>query len=116
MHEQSKSARGPEKTRWAIGALTLWPPVYMLLFFAFIGTMAVAGPGLMNEGAFRSLFVVHFLTILVIFVLIAIYAVDVFRNPAVPEDRRVMWLVLVLLVGIFAMPVYWWLFMRRSPS
>ncbi len=55
----------------------------------------------------------HVLTMLVIFALIAIYAVDIFRNPAVPEDRRVMRLLLVLLFGVFSMPVYWWLYMRQ---
>ncbi len=57
---------------------------------------------------------VHVLTMLVIFALIATYAVDIFRNPAVPEDRRVIWLLLVLLFGVFSMPVYWWLYMRQT--
>ncbi len=31
-------------------------------------------------------------------------------------DHRVLWLVLVLLAGMLAMPVYWWLHMRPEPA
>ncbi len=97
-----------------VGALTAWLPLYMLLFIAFaVFSIAQGGdepPG--GKGGFTALFAVHIVTMLITFALIAIYAIDIFRNPAVPEDRRVMWLLLVLFVNIGAMPVYWWHYMR----
>lgn len=98
------------RTRWVVGVLTIWPIVYVAIFFAVVIDSAVSG----EEDIGAWLFVLHIATMLLMFGLLAIYAIDIFRNPAVREDRRVMWLVLVLFVNIGAMPVYWWHYMRRA--
>ena len=62
--------------------------------------------------AFYVLFGVHMLTILLEFLLIAAYVYDVFHNPRVQGDRRALWAVVLFLGNFFAMPVYWWLYVR----
>jgi hypothetical protein len=47
------------------------------------------------------------------FALMAFYIVHVFKNPALKDDRRALWAV-VLFMGLpFSAPVYWWLFIWR---
>ena len=95
---------------------TLWPLLYMGLFFGFIFSMMLSmpqsggstPPGM--SGFFPGIFMLHMLTILWCFALAAIYLVNVFRNDRVAEDRKVLWAVVILLGGFFAMPVYWYLY------
>jgi hypothetical protein len=47
------------------------------------------------------------------------YVIDVFRNDRVIEEKKALWGVVILLGNIFAMPVYWYLYVRperREPS
>ena len=101
------------RTRWLVGVLTIWPVVYIALFITVVVGKAFSGEG---EGIGVWLLVLHVATMLLMFGLLAVYAIDIFRNPAVREDRRVMWLVLVLFLNIGAMPVYWWHYMRRRDT
>ena len=76
-----------------IGVLTLWPVVYMFIFFAFVLTSSARIPGTAKEpeSAFQSfqlLFAAHIGTMLIIMGLLAFYIVHVFKNPALPENRR----------------------------
>ena len=58
--------------------------------------------------------ILHIFTILLSIALIAVYLVDVFRNQELQDrqDMRTLWIVLIIVVGGFAMPVYWWLYLR----
>ena len=99
--------------------VTLWPIAYMLFFFAVVGIATVAGGGDPDNDLpipFGLLVALHLLTMLVTLALIVIYVIDVFRNPRVDPDHRILWLILILLGGIVAMPVYWWLHMRPVSS
>jgi hypothetical protein len=101
--------------RWLLLAATLWPVVYVLFFFVVVAIAAAAGGGDPDGELpvpFALLITLHLLTMLIIFALLAIYMVDVFRNPDLPEDRRVLWAVVIFLGSVFAMPVYWWLYKR----
>jgi len=62
--------------------------------------------------AFRHVLLVQIGTIILVCVLIATYLVHLFRNDRLPSDRRILWAVVLLLFGIFAFPVYWWLYVR----
>ena len=105
--------------RYLLLVATLWPLAYMLFFFAVVGIASVAGGGEPDGNLpipFGVLIALHLLTMIVTLALIVIYAIDVFRNPRVDPDHRVLWLILILLGGIIAMPVYWWLHLRPSPA
>ena len=43
-----------------------------------------------------------------------VYAVDAFRSPRLSEDTRALWLVLLILLNAWAVPVYWYLHVRPS--
>jgi hypothetical protein len=105
--------------RYLLLVATLWPIAYMLFFFAVVGIAAAAGGGDPDNELsvpFAVLIALHLFTMLVTLALIVIYVIDVFRNPRVDPDHRVLWLILILLGGIIAMPVYWWLHLRPSPA
>jgi len=42
--------------------------------------------------------------------LLAFYIVHVFRTDRVPADKKALWAVVLFLGNVFAMPVYWWLY------
>lgn len=98
------------RTRWVVGALTAWPPIYFVLFISVAVVTVVRGN---EDGPGLWLFALHLGTMVLMLGLLAVYARDIFRNPAVREDRRVMWLVLVIFANVGAMPAYWWNYMRQ---
>jgi hypothetical protein len=101
-----------------IGLFTIWPIIYFFLFMAFFVVTALtmfqqtpqhqSGPGF-----FPYIVIPHVGTMLLMFALMAFYIVHVFKNPALKDDRRALWAV-VLFMGLpFSAPVYWWLFIWR---
>jgi len=100
-----------------VGVLTLWPPLYLAAFTVWWAVLVVGRGVPPSDGGIPTWFVVvavlHLLTILLGFVLLAVYVVDVVRNPRLEgSDMRVVWVLLVVLMGPAAMPVYWWLHLR----
>ena len=105
--------------RYLLLVATLYPVAYMLFFFAVVGIAAASGGGDPDGELpipFGVLIALHILTMLVSLALIVIYVIDVFRNPRVDPDHRILWLILILLGGLIAMPVYWWLHLRPVSS
>jgi hypothetical protein len=47
-------------------------------------------------------------------VFVAIYVLDIFRNPRVPPSDRTAWTLLLLAAGPASMPVYFFRFIRPS--
>ena len=103
---------------YLVGAATLWLPLYFLGFIVFSVAFVMTQSGSISEGgpppAFLVLLALHLLTVGLGFALMAVYLVDVFRNPDLldRQDFRIMWVVLVIVLGAFAMAVYWWLYLR----
>jgi hypothetical protein len=93
---------------------TLLPLAHLVFFFVTI-LVALAG-GLWGESGaawFTALFVVHFLCIVWIWALLAFYLVFLFRSDAVPKDQKVLWAVVLFFGNMFAMPVFWFLYIWR---
>ena len=96
-----------------VGLLTAWPPVYFVGFTAVV-LGAVGGDAFMGDRReFELLFRLHLLTMLVSMGLLAFFVVHCFRNDRVPQERRVMWLLVLFLGNMFAFPVYWYLHVWR---
>lgn len=95
-----------------LAAATIWPFLYVLLF---IGVAILSffvrdnGPGFV----WAIILPLHLLTMLVIFGLTAFYIVNVFRNDRVNKDMKALWAVVIFMGSIFAMPVYWYLYIWR---
>ena len=96
-----------------LAAATIWPFVYMLLFMGVAFFAFLAG----NNGPsiiWTIIIPLHLLTMLMIIGLTAFYIVNVFRNERVGKDMKVLWAVVIFMGSIFAMPVYWYLYIWRA--
>ncbi|HEY3306823.1 MAG TPA: hypothetical protein VGJ93_00060 [Desulfuromonadaceae bacterium] len=103
-----------------LGGCTIWPIVYMVLFMGIIFSQ-VFMMGMMNQPPsgemptfMKIIFSLHFLTMVWMFVLIAIYIRHIFKTEAVPQEKKTLWAVVVFLGNIFAMPVYWYLYIWKK--
>lgn len=103
-----------------LGIATLWPLLYIFIFFAFVfssAILAMNGSAVIGDpsSGFGTIFVLHLFTILLMFVLLTIYIVNVFNNDRVENDKKALWAVVLFLGNIIAMPVYWYLYIWRNP-
>ena len=104
-----------------IGVLSVWPLLYLVFFFIFFATAmfsVMSAPGakeLPLPSVFRFLFPLHMLTILLMFVLLAVYIVHAYRSDQISNDRRILWVIILLFGGMIAFPVYWYLYLWRAP-
>jgi hypothetical protein len=102
-----------------LGLATLWPFLYMILFFLFVFSTfffisGSAGPDSGPPFLFFLFFAVHIFTILWIMGLTIFYMVNVFRNNRVDKDKKVLWAVVLFLGSMIAMPIYWYLYIWRE--
>ena len=63
---------------------------------------------------FVALFVVHMLSVMLIFVLLPIYIVLAVKREQFDQTTRIVWIILICLMGNLAMPVYWYLYVWRN--
>ena len=63
---------------------------------------------------FMLLFVMHFLTIVLMFLLMPFYMVLALHDQRHDQNTRIIWIVLVATLGIVANPVYWYLYVWRK--
>src|ERR1700722_4534196 len=90
---------GNTTAKRALGAATLWPFVYILVFIGFIFSTFLSMSHDTSDAharatlptAFIALFAVHLATMLEIIGLLVFYVVDAFRNPRIPADQRILW-------------------------
>lgn len=102
-----------------LGIVTFWPAAYMVLFFGFIFSTIffISGGDGENLGPpFAIIFILHFLTMLVIAALTVFYIVNVFRNERVEKDKKVLWAIVLFLGNVVAMPIYWWVYIWKAES
>jgi threonine/homoserine/homoserine lactone efflux protein len=97
-----------------IGVLSVWPIVYFFLFMASMVFMFTSAGT--RSPLFASIFVLHVLTMLLIFALMAVYVFHAFNTDRIANDRRVLWVLVLLLGGLIAFPIYWYLYMWRPDS
>lgn len=64
---------------------------------------------------FVALFGAHILTIFLIMGLMPLYIILAVKSSRLDETMRIIWVVLICMLGFFAMPVYWYLYIWREP-
>jgi len=95
---------------------TLWPLAYFVIFFAAIFLLSFHKGKAHEELYVVLLLMVHTFTILLGFALMVIYIINVFKNPVVVGNNKVLWVLLIVFLNIFAMIVYWYMFIWRGPE
>ncbi len=89
-----------------LGACTLWPILYMFLFMGAIFSQFI----MMDFGGrppvgemptmMKIIFPLHFLTMLWILVLMAVYIRHIFKTEAVAQDKKALWAVVIFCANI----------------
>jgi hypothetical protein len=107
-------------TKIFIAIATAWPIVYMFLFMGFMFTMIMRDFSGSHEhggppAAFKLVFLLHFLTILWIFGLLAFYITYLFKSDRVAQDKKALWAVVLFFGNMIAMPIFWYLYVWREP-
>ena len=106
--------------RLLLGLATFWPVAYMFIFMGFFMLTFLgmqSGPD--SDGlpvTFAVIFPLHMLTILGMFALMGTYLYLAVKNPHLPDNMRIIWVILFVTFGMFAMPVYWWVHVWNGPE
>jgi len=117
-----------KSTKIWLGIATIWPIVYMFLFFVVIfSVFIVAGfnhgprapvgnaPGsIFSPIGFMGFFVLHMLTIMGSLALTVFYIIRVFKTEKLDQNMKIMWMLLLFFMGILAQPVFWYLYIWRD--
>jgi hypothetical protein len=106
-------------TKILVGVGTAWLTVYPVLFFAVWLTLFLS-MGFLSQNPqdaqppfmkiFFAIFPLHFLTILLQFVLMAFYLIHIIKNTTASETIRIILGIGTFFVPFVAMPVYYYLF------
>ena len=63
---------------------------------------------------FAALFGVHMLSVWLMLGLLPVYIILAVRRPQFDQTTRIVWIVLICLMGTYVMPVYWYLYVWRN--
>jgi len=64
---------------------------------------------------FMGFFAVHMFTILLMMALMVFYIIHVVKTDRLDQNMRIIWVVLMCTMAMFAAPVYWYLYIWREP-
>lgn len=65
---------------------------------------------------FVALFAAHMATIFLIMGLMPLYIILAVKSDRLDQTMRIIWVVLICMLGMFAMPIYWYLYVwRKAP-
>lgn len=100
-----------------LGLLTFWPSAYAVLFVGFVLAMMLgAGRGEPPGSGMVLVFVLHALTMLLVMGLLVYYLIHIVRNPALDNNARILWAVVVTMGGFLGQAVYWYLNVWQAPD
>jgi hypothetical protein len=117
-----------KSTKIWLGIATIWPIVYLVLFFVVIfSVVIIAG---LNPGThvpvgnppasiffpvgFMAIFVLHMLTIMGTLALTVFYIIRVIKTERLDQNMKIMWMLLLFFMGMLAQPVFWYLHIWRD--
>ena len=101
------------KQKITLGVLTLWPPLYILIFVLNVIFMIMASSAnTASSVTFMSvawIIPLQFLTIIMVLALMIFYILYIIRSDTIPEEHKVVWLIVVIIVSVPAMIVFWFM-------
>jgi intracellular septation protein A len=95
--------------------VAVWPLIYIPLFIALVIESTVRNGGDPDNDLlipFELLMALHIGTMLLLVAGAVAYVAHAWRSPRVGKDERVLWVIVLILGGVIAMPIYWWLHIR----
>jgi hypothetical protein len=96
-----------------VGALSAWPLVYFAGFMAMMAVSSGRGGPFADATTFDLLVRAHLITMVVTMGLLGFYVTHAFRSPRLPQEQRVLWLIVLFMGNMLAFPVYWYLHVWR---
>ena len=66
-----------------------------------------------TKSQFDLIFRIQLVAILVSWGVVASYLVYLFKTNYVPSEKKALWAVVIFLGNVFAMPVFWYLYVWR---
>ena len=99
----------------AIGWLvaTIVPLVYVAYMIFVFSHFASPSTLAEERTQFERIFIIQFSVIVFSWGLVASYLVYLFRTKHVASDRKALWAVVLFLGNMFAMPVFWFIYVWR---
>ncbi len=88
------------------------PLGYMVYFMMSIASSIGSETGGLDD--FDLMFRLHLGTMLLTFSLLIFYIVYLFRTSSVPQDKKALWAVVLFMGNMFAMPVFWFLYVWQD--
>jgi hypothetical protein len=88
----------------------------MVYFMSGVRLMESAKAGSDPFQWFDYLFKAQIITMLFLVVLVIFYVVDVFKNKSLPDSKRGLWAVVILMGGPVGMPIYWYHYFWKTPG
>ena len=98
--------------RLAIGLLAIFPIAYFIFFAINMSSFPSAVTA--SPDAFDHLFRIHMISTAISMLLIVGFVVYLFRTTRVPQPKKALWAVVLLMAGVFGIPVFWWIYIRPS--
>lgn len=97
---------------FTLGALTALPLGYLLAITLFVALDAGTTPAdLLARFGWRPLLLPNIVAFVMIVGLMCCYVGDLLRTPAIAEDRKPLWVAVMVVGHVFAMATYWLIYM-----
>lgn len=99
-----------------LGVLSLVPLFYVVAFFSFFAIFIqfVTENPLNSANAFQIIEIVHGLECLLTLGLMIYYVRHALQNKALVGDNRVLWVILLIILNPFTMPIYFYKFIWKK--
>jgi hypothetical protein len=97
----------------ALGIVTILPSIYCLTFLVVMLSALV----LAWRPPLESFFLLAIFHIVIIFLLVGLaifYVRHAFTNRALKPEEKTLWITVLLLGNVVAMPIYWWYYIREG--
>lgn len=99
-----------------LGVVTIWPLLYMAIFFGYFVYLFARQTAASGFHVFPYFFAMHLLTMLLMVALTIVYIVHAYRSDQIAEDRRIIWVVILVFGNLIAFPIYWYLYLWKPKS
>ena len=100
-----------------LGFLSFWPFFYIVFFiissFTDFGNKIL---NLSNTTLHPTIQILFFITMAIMYLIMAYYIIFLFRTDAVKGGKRALWAVVLFYGNIIALPIFWFMYFYRKDS